>query len=274
LNLSGFSLNIAQIEHLVVAVKGIKVLDLSYILTMDIDTVRFVLETHPQLKRLVLLGCPQISLLDIQELLCTKPELFIELEALIHPALLGELNNAHDHISYLNAFSFIGIHQYGFNACSLPFFSPPHVIQALTDSLGLLDRFGYLGSRLPIQAAFSSARVPGQPWSERSTVIIPHLSLPARRGEGWAFVHQTTLVCYQGKIFNSYYAFIRKNSPESDWETYDLVSFVKQVMQDGRPHPTDEAVDKLQKILDNFQAELYSSHTDIEAFMRLVDRIV
>jgi hypothetical protein len=135
LDLSGFSLSSAQIKTLVSAINGIETLDLSRNPLVAIDTVRVVLTALPQLKRLVLLGCSTISLEDINSLLVSEPKLFYHLEALIHPALLRELEDASVTSSYPCGFSYIGIHNNFLKACSLPFFTPSRVVQALTDVL-------------------------------------------------------------------------------------------------------------------------------------------
>lgn len=278
LDLSGFALSSAQLEALIPAM-SIDVVNLSDMPAVTIDAVRHILTKLPQLKRLILFECPSISSDDIYSLLSTEPGLFNRLDALIHPCLFGELKDTEDLCPYHNAFSYIGAHSRGLKACSLPFFTPSRVIQALIDILGpLCDEYGaysFWTTSLAMQAAFSSVRAHGQKWSERDTVIIPQLSLRALKGEGWTFAIRTDLYNEDNRAF----AFIRiKSDPPtmgdeelhkikgmegsdaisapmnaSAWEIHDLASFVNQVTLHGKPRPTDDAVNELQKILTTLQ---------------------
>jgi len=285
LDLSGFTLSSAQLKTLISPLKGIDNVDLSHMSTATIDDVHVILTTFPQLKRLILLDCPLISSENIRDLLDTEPQLFNNLEAFIHPFLLGILEDASDTRPYRNAFSYIGIHNHIIRACSLPFFTPSTVIQALIDTLQPLRdpfaSFTVLQTSLVVQAAFSSVRASGQKWSERNTVIIPQLSLRAFDGEGWTFAAN---ISPYGADGNSY-AFLRFKPPSSagikkeepvtepalqegeelgnhmgtialpdlTWEIHDLPSFINQVTSDGKPPPPDEAVKQLQEILTNLQ---------------------
>jgi hypothetical protein len=166
LDLTGISQSSAQLEKLVSPMKEVSVFNLSHMSTLDIDGVRTVLAKFPHLKSLNLLGSPSISSDSIYSLLHTKYHLFNHLEALIHPSLLGELKDATDCCPYRNAFSFIGVYTHNLKACSLPFFTPSRVIQALIDTLQPLcdghDSYSFLQTSIGIQAAFSSVRAPGQ----------------------------------------------------------------------------------------------------------------
>ena len=75
-----------------------------------VNDVRDILGTVPQLNRLVLLGCPSISSENIRDLLDAEHQLLYHLEALIHPFLLGILQDASDTWPYRSAFSYIGLH--------------------------------------------------------------------------------------------------------------------------------------------------------------------
>ena len=296
LDLTGLSLSSAQLEKLVSPMKEVSVVNLSHMPTLDIDGVCTVLAKFPRLKRLNLLGSPSISADSIYSLLHTRYHLFNHLESLIHPSLLGELKDAADCCPYCNAFSFIGVNPYTrrLKACSLPFFTPSRVIQALIDTLQPLcsghDSESFLETSFPIQAAFSSVRAPGQKWSERDTVIIPQLSLRALKGEGWTFAMNSS-------YSNSSFAFLRfksqspvasgKEQPEAEgkekgatlapnendavgWEIHDLASFVNQLVLDGKPRPPDDLVNNLQDtltILQTTKAWRFMADDDVRKFL-------
>jgi len=274
LDLTGFTLSCAQLENLISPMREIDAVNLSHI-PITIDGVRIVLTKFPQLKRLNLLDCPSISTDSIYSLLHTEPHLFNQLEGLIHPSLLGELKDATDCCPYHNAFSYIGVYHHYLKACSLPFFTPSRVVQALIDTLQPLceqyNSYSFLQTSFAMQAAFSSVRAPGQQWSKRNTVVIPQLSLRALKGEGWTFA--IMMDPYDG---GGCFAFLRfklqpsivndKEQPDAEgkeysaasglnktdalgWEIHDLASFVDQVVLDGKPSPPDKSVNKLQKIL-------------------------
>lgn len=288
-DLSGFSLSSAQIETLISAINiGIETLNLSYISGVTVNTIRVVLEVHPQLKRLVLLGCQSISKKEIWDLLRTEPKLFYHLEALIHPGLLEALHDTSDKSPYPNAFSYIGYHDNILKACSLPFYTPSRVVQALTDLLQPCNtpENAFIQSSLPMHAAFSSIHAPDQAWKDRSVVIIPQLSLKATKGEGWAFVHRTNGYYSPSRPapiprgystgHNGTYAFIRSKSSlpvASKWvlpemEIHDLASFIDQMVLDERPHVAKDAVDKLQAILVAHNMTLMTSNKEVQTFIQ------
>jgi len=102
----------------------------------------------------------------------------------------------------------------------------------------------------------------------------------AFKGEGWTFA--TNMDLFGGARNENGYAFLRfklsspvaggkeepgvkgrewtdttaspaVTVPASTWEIHDLASFINQVTLDGKPRPTDEAVNKLQEILNTLQ---------------------
>jgi hypothetical protein len=277
LDLSRIPLSSTQLGTFISSMENFDTVDLSHTSTATVDSVRMVLAKFPQLKRLVLIECPSISSDDIRSLLDTEPTLFNHLEALVHPFFFGVLNDVADCCPYPNAFSYIGVHGNSLKACSLPFFNPSQVIQALIDALGPLGEkfksYSFSQTSFVLQAAFSSVRTRGQKWSERKTVIIPQLSLRAFNGEGWVFATHMTLFGGDGNC----YGFLRFNppspvatddneqgiegmkesnssvSPALTWEIHDLASFVNRVTLDGKPRPADEAINQLQEILTNLQ---------------------
>jgi hypothetical protein len=93
--------------------------------------IRGLLISLPHLKRLILLGCEAITDDDLKEILSLDAKLFYNLEALIHLCLLS------DKASYPNAFAYIGVveDRNMVTSCSLAYFSPSSIVQALTDFL-------------------------------------------------------------------------------------------------------------------------------------------
>ena len=297
LDLSKIPLSSTQLGTFISSMENFDTVSLSHTSTATVDSVRMVLAKFFQLKRLVLIECPSISSDDICSLLDTEPSLFNHLEALVHPFFFGVLNDVADCCPYPNAFSYIGIHEDSLKACSLPFFNPSQVIQALIDVLGPSSEpfksYAFSQTSFVMQAAFSSVRTRGQKWNERKTVIIPQLSLRAFNGEGWTFaIHMTRF----GKDrSNCYYGFLRFNppspvatddnkqgtegmkenrasvSPASTWEIHDLASFVNRVTSDGKPRPADEAINQLQEILINLQTEhrmRLMGDEDVKSFLK------
>jgi hypothetical protein len=159
INLSGYALSGTQIIQIASSSNDkMRTLNLSYNKDITVDTVCQILTSFPLLKRLVLLGCMSITDDDIKEILTSDPKLFYNLEALIHPFLLK------DKAFYPNAFSYIGImSDYGkISSCSLAYFSPPAIVQALTDLLPCVTsedaRFsGIMTSGLAAQSTFCAA---------------------------------------------------------------------------------------------------------------------
>jgi len=247
-------------------------LNLSYNEDVTVDTVRQVLTSCPLLKRLVLLGCTAITDHDVKEMLTSEPKLFYKLEAFIHPFLLK------DKASYPNAFSYIGLMEdcNMITSCSLAYFSPLSIVQALTDLLPCFATpdFRYNGvSRtcLAPLAVFCSSqdRPAGQKWGERSVVAFPQTSLGALKGEGWAFILYLDMHTARQNLWG----FVRRVSNESEdgwmppeldnmglfsaprplppppFEVLDLRSFLARMAEEGRPLVPEEAIEKLEGIL-------------------------
>jgi hypothetical protein len=297
-NLSGYALSDSQVIKIASSFKDeIKTLNLSYNEDVTVDTVRQVIMSCSLLKRLVLLGCTAITDDDVKEMLTSEPKLFYKLEAFIHPFLLK------DKASYPNAFSYIGVmgdHNM-ITSCSLAYFSPPSIVQALTD---LLPSFGTPDSRyngassscfVPL-AAFCAAkdRPSGQKWGERSVVAFPQTSLGALQGEGWAFVLYSDTYATRRNLWG----FVRRMSDESEdgwmppkldhmtrldpesnvssadgppppFEVLDLRSFLARMAEEGRPLVPEEAIEKLEGILKKVE-EVAEAHLATREDMALI----
>lgn len=132
------------------------------------DTVENVLTVIPNLRRLVLLG-NNIPGDDILNLLERKPELFYRLEALIHPCFFHLEEDGHR-----NVLSHLGVSSRASLTCSLPYFTPAQVVQALIDYLPLLCkptfiRDSFMGTKSvisPHSVYASMLRKNGEAWNE------------------------------------------------------------------------------------------------------------
>lgn len=110
-DLSGFALSTAQISKLVADMyEKAESLNLSQNPVISINGVRAVLAAN-LLKRIVLLGCPSISLEDVKNLLELDPKLFYHLDAFVHPFFFSVLEDGAVNHPYTNAFSYVGIHK-------------------------------------------------------------------------------------------------------------------------------------------------------------------
>jgi hypothetical protein len=278
---SGYALSSAQVLQVVSSLNDVKALNLSYKSDVTTDTIRQLLTSALHLKRLVLLGCDAITDDDIKEMLTLEPKLFYRLEALIHPCFLSE------QASYPNAFSYIGVveDRNMVTSCSLAYFSPSSIVQALTDFLRGLTaedpsfHSGGLGTSLaPLSVFCAAAREPGQKWGERSVITFPQSSHAAFEGEGWAFVLSSLM--YGKSEGRNIWGFVRRVTKESEdgwkppnlfssaigsfpdmwlggigcreappFEVLDLRSFLARTVEEGRPPVAEEAIVKLEGIL-------------------------
>ncbi|KAG7449251.1 uncharacterized protein BT62DRAFT_929226 [Guyanagaster necrorhizus] len=288
-DLSGFSLTTDQlVSVLSAAKKDINTLKLSRNSNVTIETVKAVLTDCPALTRLVLLDT-SVKAVDLQTLFKSDPQMFSHLHDLIHPYLLTATKRA----TYANAFSFISVPGLGggIPIASLPFLNPAKVVQGLTDALIVyaeMDRPSFAGpdqcSLFP-QVAFGSAlRTETQRWSERHVSSFPQVSFDAFQGEGWCFTLQNDPMHWlRGRGLN-FYGFLKFDVPAicaeverqkkakdgaSDTNAagdegkeigplgiiYDLDEFLAAMEAEGRPLPTEAAVNKLRDIMEAMKSK-------------------
>ena len=176
IDLSHFSMTGDQVLKLVSAQEGVEVLDLSHMQQITADTLRELLPTLPNLRRLVLLHT--ISDSDILSLLSESPKLFYGIESFIHLAFLRPLGEA----AFPPAFSHIIAHRRRVWITSLPYFTVDQLVQGLIDfhsPFAARDpdsnhAFHCDDCEVPILAAYASeVRGPGRSWSERIVPFIP-----------------------------------------------------------------------------------------------------
>jgi hypothetical protein len=269
LDLSKYTLSPTQVLTLVSSVNGLKSLNLSNNPAITTETVKQLLMTTSSLTRLVLLGCPAITNDDLKDLLVTDAKLFYRLESLVHPLFLR-----HDS-SYINAFSYIGLveDRWMVTSCSLAFFTPSNIVQALTDFLGAyamadrMDSGQLLGSSHgPLSTFCGAHRKPDQKWGARSVVAFPHTSVAALNGEGWAIILDAPMY---NPTAESVWGFVRRlkhpesegqdeSKPASDapaFEVHDLRSFLAIMADEGRPPVAEEDISKLEGILKKLEED-------------------
>ncbi|RDX52940.1 hypothetical protein OH76DRAFT_57232 [Lentinus brumalis] len=164
----------------------------------------------------------------------------------------------------------------------LPFFTPAQVVQALTDIIprqaGSTSRTMTGPYALPCvgTSAFQGGtREPGQTVNERTIMSVPHQTPRTPRGQkelwtfvrnlpqythwhdgdkrGWGFVRYTCKGFGDrsaGNIDVTGSAVEEGHHPDLGvGAVYDLEGFLKCMEEEGRPLPSDEAVEKLEKIL-------------------------
>ena len=270
IDLSHFSLNGDQLTRLLSLRDSVEVLNLSHMPQMTTDIFRQLITILPNLRRLVLLHT--IPDADILCLLSESPELFYRIDSLIHSAFLRPLDEA----TFPVAFFHITAPDF---AVSLPYFTPGQLVQALTDCFSLLgptttDDFWFISRGSPLLATYASAvREPGRSWSERIVPFIPSKAIDMRnKREGWffawsaesyryAFVKINTEVseeCQQSINELSFHITQKSeldarldNNFKRRFHIFDVKSFFRELIKEGRPAPSPEA---LTRLLDIFAA--------------------
>jgi hypothetical protein len=292
-DVAGFALSGDHVLEVVSALNGLYSLDISCVAGVTGDTVRHILKSSIQLKRLVILGCDAVTDGDFKDMLISEPKLFYNLHALNHPSFYsGEA-------SYPNAFSYISLELGSVVSCSLAYFSPTAIVQGLTDLLRVFpDHYaGTAHGFLAPQSAFSTTpRNPEEKWGERNVICHPPPSLNALKGEGWAFVISSTMPILASipniKRMPNIWGFVRKR-PQKDgatawsvkcsasgslsphhFEVHNLRSFLARLEEEGRPAVTEEVVLKAEKVLRTMEKVMgvrLAMEWDLAQFIREVD---
>lgn len=205
LDLSGYHLSSEQIVTIATQFEDVEVLRLSSNPRLTIEGLHKVLPSLPNLRRLILLDTP-ITDDEIYNLVAKHSTLCPNVQAIIHPCFLR-----HDEHKYANAFAIIT----SSGAASLPWLTPPQVVQNITDYLApFATDHPFAGSSLLRSAVVPQAvlgcevRKVGQKWGGRSVPLFPQYSLRAFAGEGWFLAFQWPSY---GPSSQSKYAFVQAN---------------------------------------------------------------
>ncbi|KAI0922107.1 hypothetical protein AcV5_000482 [Taiwanofungus camphoratus] len=200
LDLSEFQPSSEQIVEVISACKNLESLNLSFNPAVTSDTVRGVLTTVPGLKRLVLMECPSLGEADLCDLLRSEPELFRNLEALMHPLFLieGHRHELPNTFAMWQQYTRVGG---SFKwSCSMAVATPRRIVQCLTDYFQSIQA-STVTDNLVLNVNFlnavvtGSAREPDQKWDTRSVLSVPQMATRSFAGEGWLFlIHNTPLV--------------------------------------------------------------------------------
>ncbi|KDQ52046.1 hypothetical protein JAAARDRAFT_198696 [Jaapia argillacea MUCL 33604] len=196
-DLTDISLTSDQITRLVLmATHPIASLNISFNPHVTAETVRQILSSSPSIHRLVLMSCPALPAADLNSLLSTSPQLFSNLEALVHRAFLciwSEDEDDADTSTYPAAFTLVKnrLDSQSLQSWSLPLLSPSVIVQNLNDYLQTIveaEGSQYDDGMAPLAAISGGLRREGEPWGKRSIVGVPGGSLEWANGEGWVFV--------------------------------------------------------------------------------------
>ena len=188
IDLSHFSLTGEQLIELSSAHECVEVLNISHMQQITTAILRRLIPILPNLRRLVLWNT--IPDADVLSLLSESPELFYNIDSLIHPVFFGPLGQG-----TFTAFSHITTKETQISIASLPYFTPGQLVQALTDYLSLFragnghNSLMLMSCEIPILTAYASAvREPGRSWSERIVPFIPTNSYGGlNECAGWLF---------------------------------------------------------------------------------------
>jgi len=271
IDLSGFDLSTDRLLQVLSSRKNtVHALNLSGNECITSETVAQLLTTLSSLRRLVLIGCPSIKEADLFDLLRNKPELFYNLNTLLHPSLL----DVYEPPRWPVAFTFVCTSQATMaprmRGCCFPVFTPTSIMQSLLDLVEIAARSPpvHVSSNggMAAQAVFSATRKPGQPFSERTLAAAPLFGLDAfavGSHPSWTCIYQWgDLLAPTG----GQYTFIRyrsfdntdnkddakgqhTNEDRLPVERYDMPGFLAALKSEGRPPVSDALVTKLSQYL-------------------------
>ncbi|KAI0722013.1 hypothetical protein C8T65DRAFT_629987 [Cerioporus squamosus] len=258
-DLTGFRMSGAQVARALSALSDARSVDLSDNAVIVADDVPDIIATAPTVRRI---------------LVRTQPSRFKTIEGILHPAFFPLNSEKPD--PYPCAFTYVNMLPAYPSCVSIPFFTPAQIVQALTDvipwqsgpkSQRMLDRDDW--PSVGISAFQGGTRLPGQTANERTVMTVPHKSYGLPRGQnplwafvcnmpdpdmwsggpkapkGWAFVYYTA-----GSLAGIADGSVENTDPERRFgKVYDLKDFLECMAKEGRPMPSDQAVDKLEKIL-------------------------
>ncbi|TFK78969.1 hypothetical protein K466DRAFT_668274 [Polyporus arcularius HHB13444] len=273
-DLVGFRMSGAHVAAVLSALGDVHSVDLSGNGAIVSDDIPDILAATPTLRRIALMDCPSVDGARLLELVQTQPSRFKTVEGILHPAFLTIKKSD----PYPCAFTYVSVTSMQGLACvSIPFFTPAQVVQALTDIIPWQGgsrsgtMFGQYGLPCVGTSAFQGGtRQPGQKVNERTIMSVPLQSSRIPRGprslwtfvcnmpqfhfhgtdKGWGFVHYTHEEPGDGSVGSTdATSAVEKGGQYGTGTVYDLKGFLECMAKEGRPMPSDEAVEKLQKIL-------------------------
>ena len=285
-DISKFQLTRDQIIHILLSIHATQeTLDLSnntVLVASDVPTI--VAAAGPALRRIVLMGCSSIENASLLSLVQECPPELKSLESILHPAFFTITKT----YPYPSAFTFVHVRKNGSLACaSIPMFTPAHVIQAVTDAIpwrvASETKWGspgmppmFVDHALPLagcSALQGGLRKSEMGFDQRTVVTVPHLTpkVPREEKNLWTFVLRVST--WMGE--HEGWAFVRlipRGAPAASssdcvdeakgrgplvllheaysGQIYDLRGFLKYMEDEGRPMPAEDAVEKLQTLLD------------------------
>ncbi|KAI0751221.1 hypothetical protein C8Q80DRAFT_1156099 [Daedaleopsis nitida] len=266
-DLPGFQLTGPQVVALLSNVDDVESLNLSSDPLVVADDVLDIIATAPTLRRLNLMDCREVSGERLVELVMTQPARFRTVEGILHPAILT-INKPDP---YPCAFTYSTMENRQIACIALPFFSAAQVVQGAIyvipwrDGMTTDVMMMSMGLSLLGWAAFhSSTRKHGQMIGERTVVSVPKSTplVPRMQTEMWMFVFHLPYFCMSPST-ESKWGFVHYTSEQGDkadgrvkdpklgyWaKLYDLQGFLDCMKREGRPVPSDEAVQTLQGLL-------------------------
>ncbi|KAJ7742508.1 hypothetical protein DFH07DRAFT_836669 [Mycena maculata] len=248
---------------------NVELLNLSHNPNLTLDGLYQILSATPKLRRLVLLDT-SISDEHILQLLKADSKLPNTVEELIHPALLS----AQDPAGYPTRFAYAGLNHHMHNAstASLAIFTPASIVQCLTDLLfpfayaSAYDLYSLTGSSLVPQAAFASGmRSEEVPWGQRKIHCFPaHVDDPFHGPSSWLFAASWSSFDPSAHRYGFVFIEGTAGGAARKWKLCDLGGFLKGMESEGRPLPTDSAVEKLEGIFTKLTSQGSKFWTDDE----------
>ncbi|KAJ7638715.1 hypothetical protein FB45DRAFT_1054961 [Roridomyces roridus] len=246
MDISGLSLSDDQIISLLASSENthLEFLNLSHNSSITINGLRRIL-SGSKLRRLTLLNT-SISNDDILQLLSKEPELFYTLEALVHPVFLSWPKPA----ELPNNFSYMSVTKFR-SACA----SLIDLLGPMVDDENPVAAHEMVGSTLVPQVAFSSGvRAEGHSWGQRHVHCFPALTQKPFQASKWIFAANFGLQVLNPAAARFGFVYVPPTQQE-EVEFKGLGEFLEAMVADGRPPPSESAVEKLEEILTAWEAK-------------------
>lgn len=289
-DLSKWSYTAEQLVSIVSTCKSLESFNLSNNPNVTSATIESIMGVAPpSLQRLVVLNCPSLDNSELCVLMSTKPALFKNLNGLIAPITIQPWYRS----QLPNTFSITTIYHlyrsvpHVTRASTMPVATPTRIVQCMIDYFAPIAESKFPQEVLDhpnmIYAVFSSSRDPVKGWSTRSiNELSQGNSMRQGLGEGWGFTmisdplgytrqpakHQWGFVRYVPKVAgipedSDSIAASTEPLPEKEMmrkivakytpEIHDLRSFLQLMHEEGRPDAPEDAVTKLESLMEIFK---------------------